>query len=41
MLFASIWAYLNLIFILTFAALGIYSLILLIKVLKIYIKKNS
>lgn len=41
MLFASILAYLNLILILTFAVLGIYSLILLIKVLKIYIKKNS
>ncbi len=41
MFFASIWVYLNFILILTFAVLGIYALILLIKALKIYIKKNS
>ena len=41
MLFASIWIYFNFILIITFSVLGIYALILLIKALKIYIKKNS
>ncbi|MDU2670419.1 hypothetical protein [Clostridium sp. NSJ-49] len=41
MFFASIFVYLYFILILTFAVLGIYALILLIKALKIYIKKNS
>ena len=41
MLFTSMFVYLNLILTITFAVLGIYTLILLIKALKIYIKKNS
>lgn len=36
-----IWGYLNIALMLTFAGLGIYVLILLIKALKVYIKKNS
>ena len=36
-----IWGYLNIALILTFSGLGIYILILLIKALKVYIKKNS
>ena len=36
-----IWGFLNIALILTFLGLGIYALILLIKALKIYIKKNS
>lgn len=41
MLFTSMFVYLNLILTITVAVLGIYALILLIKALKIYIKKNS
>lgn len=37
----SIWSIIYLIFIGSFFVLGIYALFLLIKVLKIYIKKNS
>ena len=36
-----IWGFLNFALMLTFAGLGIYVLILLIKALKLYIKKNS
>lgn len=36
-----IWGYLNIALMLTFAGLGIYVLILLIKALKVYINKNS
>lgn len=36
-----IWLFINIALILTFTILGIYVLILLIKALKIYIKKNS
>ena len=33
--------FINIALVLTFAGLGIYALILLIKALKVYIKKNS
>lgn len=36
-----IWSLINIAILLTFLGLGIYVLILLIKALKIYIKKNS
>ncbi|WP_268873157.1 hypothetical protein [Clostridium nigeriense] len=37
----AIWAIFNTVIILSFIGLGIYVLMLLIKALKIYIKKNS
>ncbi|MDK0634429.1 hypothetical protein QTI80_03900 [Clostridium perfringens] len=36
-----IWSIINIVLFLIFGGLGIYVLILLIKALKIYIKKNS
>ena len=36
-----IWAFINIALVLAFVFLGIYALVLLIKALKIYIKKNS
>ncbi|MDV4150179.1 hypothetical protein R0131_04940 [Clostridium sp. AL.422] len=36
-----IWSFLNIALVLAFVVLGIYALVLLIKALKIYIKKNS
>jgi len=41
MVWTMIWTVINLIILLGFAGLGIYVMILLIKALKIYIKKNS
>lgn len=41
MLFTAIIAWINIALILTISVLGIYTLILLIKALKIYIKKNT
>lgn len=41
MLIASMLVYVNIALFLTFSILGIYALILLIKALKIYIRKNS
>ena len=37
----AIWSFLNIALVLTFVFLGVYALVLLIKALKIYIKKNS
>lgn len=37
----AIWGFVNIVIFLSFFGLGIYVLILLIKVLKIYINKNS
>lgn len=36
-----IWSFINISLVLAFLGLGIYVLILLIKALKVYIKKNS
>lgn len=36
-----IWSFINIVLVLTFVFLGVYALVLLIKALKIYIKKNS
>lgn len=41
MLFAGIIAWINIVLILTISILAVYALILLIKALNIYIKKNS
>lgn len=41
MLFTAIIAWINIALILTISVLGVYTLILLIKALKIYIKKNT
>ncbi|MDU2288960.1 MULTISPECIES: hypothetical protein [unclassified Clostridium] len=41
MLFTGIIAWINIVLILTISILGVYALILLIKALNIYIKKNS
>lgn len=37
----AIWGFVNIALLLSFAGLGIYALILLIKALKVYLKKNS
>ena len=41
MLFSAIFPLINLVFILAISILGIYTLLLLIQALKIYIKNNS
>ncbi|MDU4326891.1 MAG: hypothetical protein E7I48_16145 [Clostridium celatum] len=41
MLFTGIIAWINIVLILTISILGVYALILIIKALNIYIKKNS
>lgn len=41
MLFTGLIAWINIVLILTITILGIYALLLLIKALNIYIKKNS
>jgi hypothetical protein len=41
MLFVSIWSIINIVLLVAILGLGIYTLLLVIKALKIYINKNS